>query len=204
MLRNGLKSGPLLLQKELNEPVETKNPKVTKPNLDTIPTLSNQLQYKILTGNKNKIIFKYFLVLDLNTFYFEFCKMNKMQPLYSVKLVNIPPNWTSGDLEQFTIEIKINDSPNKSNTFPTLRKPKVKQPTPIYINYLPKRKTAKFLNSRAIFDRIYRHFARVLNYEWNVNEKPPEKEPQKYFDKERTCEINDNQLKIVLKFKVSA
>ncbi len=206
LLRNGLKSGPLLLQKDSTETPENSKAasKAPKPNLDIIPTLNNQLNYKLLIGNKNKIIFKYFLVLDMNTFYFEFCKMNKQQPLYAVKLVNVPANWTKSDLEQITLEIKVNET-TKREEVSCLRKQRNKLPTPVYTNYLPRRHISRFLNSRALFDRIYRHFARVLFYEWNAGgEKASDhKEPQKYFEKERTCELKDNKLKIVLKFRVS-
>ncbi len=199
LLRNGLKSGPLLLQKDTTETVENAktNSKTLKPNLDIIPTLSNQLNYKLLIGNKNKIIFKYFFVLDLNTFYFQFCKLNKKQPLYAIKLANIPADWTNSDLEQLTLEININE-PTKKVEIPYIRK----QPAP---NYLPRRHFTRFLNSRALFDRVYRHFVRVLFYEWNVggDEKTGDhKESQKYFEKERTCDLKDNKLKIVLRFKV--
>ena len=36
----------------------------------------------------------------------------------------------------------------------------------------------------------------------NKQQQNVDKEPQKYFERERTCELKDNKLKIVLKFRV--
>lgn len=120
-----------------------------------------------------------------------------MQPLYSIKLISKPPNWSQNDLEQFTIDIKINEKESPRTTLPVIKNNK-KNPTPTYTNYLPRKKVARFLNSRSLFDRIYRHFLRVLNYEWI----PFNSSNDKTFEKERHCELNDNKLKIHLKWKV--
>jgi hypothetical protein len=236
LLRNGLKSGPLPHQKDSVETVETvKNPKLSKPNPDLIPTLNSHLNYKQLMGTKNRVILKYLFVLDLNPKYFELIQMNKVQPLYSVKMARRPLTWSNIDVDQFTIEIKANPggpaghtgrpSLNKANTqsqlqLPTLSKFNGSQsyrepataakakPMPLSSfsnsNYVPGKRTSRYLNSRSIFDRVYRHFVRVLNFEWvpPVDQKNSGQE-QKSFDVDRRCELSGNQLKIFLKWKVS-
>ena len=199
-LRNGLKTGPLLTQKETPEEIsDAKNLKNNKPNGETVPTLVSYLNYKSLVGNRSQILFKYYLVLDLNPDYFEFVKMNKIQPLYSVKLIAKPPNWSISDLDQFTLDIKLpNDKEQFKKSLPTIRNTnQAKKNVP---SYLPRRvKSVRYLNSKSLFDRIYKHFLRVLNLEWI--QLAASSEQTKGFDKQSSCDLKDNQMRVKFKWK---
>lgn len=234
LLRNGLKSGPLPQQKDSVEQVEVKNPKLGKPNQDLVPTLNSHLNYKQLVGSKNRVVLKYLLVLDLSPKYFEVCPMNKVQPLYSVKMARKPPTWSNVDVDQFTIEIKSPSNAEPGSTpRPHLAKSKSSANLLLPVirpagkgsqshrepavtshathitntgkaNHVPGKRTSRFLNSRSIFDRIYRHFVRVLNFEWLPQaDQKNQAQTDRSFDVERRCELSGNQLKTYLKWKVT-
>jgi hypothetical protein len=132
-------------------------------------------------------------------------------------------------MEQLTLDIKVsNDNEPLKKILPNIRINHGKASasnSSTTSNYLSRRvKSIRYLNSKTLFDRIYKHFQRVLKFEWmqyideknnddnnnnnintnnniNNNTNSFNKASTTYFDREKSHELKDNQMRIRFKWK---
>ena len=94
----------------------------------------------------NVLTFKYLLTIDVNKKYFRFksdkSKETEHLELYKVNMIEQPPNWSQFDYDQISLDMLLNR----------------RQP--------PLRSKTRYLNSRAIFDRLYLYFNHVLKFDF--------------------------------------
>jgi hypothetical protein len=213
-IRNGLKSGPLPAQQAESQTVFQREntslttsdkksvsgaqsaapPSLSRANTQVNLSLASQLNYKLLVGSKQYVIFKYLLVLQLNSEYFDCHIINDKESIYSVRSIKKPLNWTQFDYDQFTINIDSNVNEPFQKIFSNivnLQKTKQQQ------QQQQKLKPTRYLNSKAIFDRLHKQFYRTIIKE-NINS---ENLNLKFLEDYKLCDIRDNQLKICLKYK---
>lgn len=213
-IRNGLKSGPLQIQQgpqlfheqtNLTMNSEHKStgiqsavqsaaalPGLSRSNTQANISLASQLNYKFLIGFKNLVIFKYLIAVDLNSDYFDCRIINDKESIYSIRSLKRPANWSKFDYDQFTIDIQSTANEPLNRIFENIINLSANNAKSAY-----KTKPIRFLNSKALFDRIYKHFHKTIIKDWSNFESQNLKFNSEY----KSCEIKDNQLKIVLKFK---
>ena len=213
-IRNGLHSGPLLQSPQgpqlfheatnlthLSSSNDQKStgvqsaalPALSRSNTQGNISLASQLNYKLLVGAKNYVVFKYLLVMDLSDEYFDCRLINDKESIYSIESIKKPPNWSRYDYDQFTVDIHSTGKEPLKRIFSNiinLKSNEVKRTA-------FKLKPTRYLNSKAIFDRLFRQFYKKIIQEWSTLEMQNLK-----FDSEaRSCEIKNNQLKICLKYR---
>jgi hypothetical protein len=278
-LRNGLKCGPLQVQKDkdiLNAMLEqnTKNtlPNLTNPNGQkqdkdsdenasknengtTSPSTSrlsmdkpqssvqkptssvqkpqssaytqNSTIIRALNANKDNkqlVTFRYMLVFDLNKNNFELTLVNEKEYSYSVMMHDKPSNWSQNDYEQLTLEVKSNSQEPMEQIHANILKKKEKYKG--FKNYLSQEVKPRHLNSKAVLDRLLKHFSTVLKKDWpdvslNSNEIKKEmylkqmyqakKNAYQYqqntppriqiLEESKSIDIKDNQLRIGFKWQ---
>ena len=214
-IRNGLHSGPLpqsnsslgpqfynettnLTQTSSNDQKSTGAqsaalPALSRSNTQSNISLASQLNYKYLVGTRNYVVFKYLLIMDLSDEYFNCRLINDRESIYSIKSVKKPPNWTRYDYDQFTVDIQSTSQEPLKRIFSNIINLKNSDAKRTAFKLKPTR----YLNSKAVFDRLYRHFYKTIVREWSALEF----QNLKFSDEARSCEIKENQLKICLKYK---
>jgi hypothetical protein len=215
-IRNGLHSGPLpqssqgpqgpqlaheatnLTNTSSNEQKSTGTqsaafPALSRSNTQGNISLASQLNYKFLVGNKNYVVFKYLLVMDLSDEYFDCRLINDKESIYSIKSKKKPPNWTRYDYDQFTVDIQSTTKEPLKRIFSNIINSKSNEAKRTAFKLNPTR----YLNSKAIFDRLFRQFYRTIIKEWSTLEM----QNLKFSTEDRSCEIKDNQLKVCLRYR---
>ena len=129
--------------------------------INTAVTNNTSTTKDTVTINKQLIIYKYLLVFDLNKKYFEIDNLNQQELLHTIKMLKKPQKWSSSDYEQLSLELK--QSTDIFGLFNGMSKKKEKSMSSNNATNVPK---TRYLNSKAIFDRLFRHFTQVLNSEW--------------------------------------
>jgi hypothetical protein len=138
LLRNGLRAGnPFVPQ-----PVV-----VTTPKDPVKPTTTKESSTKAsATLAGHKLTFKYLLTIDANKNYFEFTSdklsTNEQLELCKIGVNKKPPSWSHFDYDQISLDVLLNK-----------RKPSGRSKT-------------RYLNSRAIFDRLLQYFSHALKFDF--------------------------------------
>ena len=209
-LRNGIRSGPLPMQRDKADPERnnqdltsttltatattnlTTNTKAHKADTSQNPSLISQLNFKQSSNTKSSLTLKYLLVLDLDQECFEFGTVSsKNETLYSMRLKKRPQKWSANDYHELTVEVKSSSKEPLNRIVSNILKYREKLST--------QSSCPRFLNSRAIFDRILKHFINVLKNEWLVNQSP--ENALKISEDLRWCELKDNQIRVGFKWR---
>lgn len=198
-LKNGLKSGNPLLICVKNEPkVESITnslaslPKISSPKSSIISLSKFQtIQQPPVPIQQPVLNLNYLLILNLNREYFRIEQENLN--FFKIKLIKKPSDLSMNDYDQISIEMnKKKDTPVRGRS-----------------NYKQSQKSCRYLNSRAISDRLIRYFNYCLKHKWpkktQINHPVPKNQPndpnQSNFNEEnrRVC-MKNNQILISFEF----
>jgi hypothetical protein len=118
----------------------------TDPEVKVVAAKESSKSPVAATLAGSTITFKYMLTIDVNKNYFQFMSdkvgHGDQQELYKINLIKKPLTWSQFDYDQISLDVLLNK--RKSNG----------------------RSKTRYLNSRAIFDRLYQFFDHTLKYDF--------------------------------------
>ncbi|CAF0827509.1 unnamed protein product [Brachionus calyciflorus] len=200
-LKNGIKSGnPLLNISKPDKNLTTTSsltslPRIISPKSSIVSLNKLQTAPVPSTVQQTVLNLNYLLVINLNRDYFSIEQENFN--FFKIKTLKKPIELSFHDFDQISIEIKQEKKPTRlSNRSKT--------------NYLQP-KSVRYLNARALVDRIIRYFNHVLKYNWPnrhkiISQSQPkiqQNEVQNEIsndDNDRKCYIKNNQIVISFNF----
>jgi hypothetical protein len=177
-------------------------------NRKTIKSQPNSTQFR------NAVIFKYVIVMELNTDYFSTINSMNDNNLFKIQLLRKPARWSSHDYESLTVSVK-DPKRDYSSTFNSTSLNSLHSSIDSALsaslnsfqnNYENKKKSninngKRYLNSKGLLDRIYKQFHIVLR-NWSgqrLADQP--KYPVNLDQQSKTCQVVNNQLKVTLNYK---
>ncbi|RNA39209.1 hypothetical protein BpHYR1_009527 [Brachionus plicatilis] len=196
-LKNGLKSGTPLLISLKNEPKDNSMtnslsslPKISSPKSSIVSMSKFQAsQLPPVPIQQPVLNLNCLLVLNLNREYFKIEKENLN--FFKVKLIKRPNDISLYDYDQISIDIGD------------------KKEAPVRARSHYQQKSCRYLNSRALTDRLIRYFNYCLKNNWpkktlstNPGSKMPPNEasPSSFNEENRKCVMKNNQILISFEF----
>ena len=165
------------------------------------------------TQSRNSVIFKYLIVMELNTDYFSTINSMNDNNLFKIQLLRKPTSWSSHDYESLTVNIKETrkDYSNRfnSSSLNSLHSSidsTLSASLNSFSNNENKKKSninngKRFLNSKGLLDRIYKQFHIVFRNWSGQRSNDQLKYPVNLDQQSKTSQVVNNQLKITMHYK---
>lgn len=161
-LQNGLRSGPFETAKVNETPSPTKT-----------------INSKSKNETKTIVKLKYLLEFDLNPEYFDFSEVDDNGLHYAIRFKKKPKKWSTQDFDQISLDLTTNkNEPFKKVVSTISNREKDLENVNVQFDYLKlsKPKSYRYLNAKALFDRLLKSFSIVLKREWPHYHNPLNKE----------------------------